>query len=148
MWIDNVFRTRDNPAERDAKIRAIANADSSYIRQCIETSLDSKDAYSYLKSAMPDISWHGINLHGKGDKGARATPLESIFAAPGHVHVKRADWNNDWVQELMSFDGTGKAHDDQVDNLSAGYYMAVVGGTSAQMSEERRAQMRARRSRN
>jgi phage terminase large subunit-like protein len=145
LWVDNVFRVQDNAAERDAKIKALVNSDGAYIKQAVETSLDAKDAYQYLKSAMTEISWNGVSLAGKGDKGARATPLEAIFNCPGHVHVKRADWNNDWVTELMSFDGTGKAHDDQVDNLSLGYYLAVGGGSSAQMSEEKRAQMRARR---
>jgi predicted phage terminase large subunit-like protein len=68
---------------------------------------------------MPQISWKSILE--KGDKAARATPLEPIFAAPGHVHAERGEWNDAWIDELLRFDGSGRDHDDQIDNLSAGY---------------------------
>jgi phage terminase large subunit-like protein len=142
LWIDHVFRVRDNAAERDSKIKIVSDMDGPYIEQWVETSLDSKDAYQYLKNAMPTIAWKNIVC--KGDKGARATPLEPIFAGPGHVHVKRGDWNNDLISELMSFDGTGKAHDDQVDNLSAGYQIQVGEGANI-MDNELQAQMAERR---
>jgi predicted phage terminase large subunit-like protein len=144
LWIDNVFRARDGAAVRDEKIKAIAMADSAYVRQGVEVSQDSKDACEYLRKSMPDISWNAINLAGKGDKGTRATPLEPIFAAYGHVHVRRADWNNDWISELMVFDGLGNAHDDQVDNMSAGY-IYLMGGSSSIMTDEQRAAMASRR---
>lgn len=141
LWIDNVFRTRENAAERDAKIKAIAELDGPYIEPYIESSIDSKDAFQYIKNAMPDIAWNNVNC--KGDKGARATPLEPIFSAPGHVHIKRGEWNNDLIAELMSFDGMGKNHDDQVDNLSAGYQIQI--GDAAIMDQELQAQAAARR---
>jgi predicted phage terminase large subunit-like protein len=141
LWIDHVFRTRDNAGERDPKIKAIADMDGPYIAQYIENSLDSKDAYQYIKNAMPEISWNELICN--GDKGARATPLETIFLAPGHVHIKRADWNNDLISELMAFDGTGKAHDDQVDNISAAYQVQI--GDASIMDEKLQEQMAARR---
>jgi phage terminase large subunit-like protein len=51
--------------------------------------------------------------------------LEVIFETPGHVHVIRGDWNNAWIDEVIKFDGTGNSHDDQIDNLSAGYIFLV-----------------------
>lgn len=57
-----------------------------------------------------------LNL--KGDKIARISPVEPILES-GNVHVLRGEWNYDWLQELKEFP-SGK-HDDQVDNLSAGY---------------------------
>ena len=78
----------------------------------------------YLKKAMPEINWNKV-IMGKGDKATRAVPLEPIFEAPGHVHVKRAAWNDDWIDELLRFDGLGKEHDDQVDNLSCGYQFQI-----------------------
>jgi hypothetical protein len=124
LWVDHVMRTRDDATERDAKIKTTARMDGPRVRQGVESSLDSKDAYPYLKRAMPELSWYKINIHGEGDKAMRATPLEPIFEASGHVHVRRGEWNDAWLDEIMRFDGlTG--HDDQVDNLSAGYIMQM-----------------------
>jgi predicted phage terminase large subunit-like protein len=119
LYVANVTRTREGAARRDPIIEGVAKADGVYVRQALGHSLDAKDAFEYIQKALPEFSWTAIIE--QGDKGARATPLEPIFAAPGHVHVKRGEWNNDWIDELLRFDGSGKDHDDQVDNLSAGY---------------------------
>ena len=124
LWIADVVRTREDAPKRDALIKQTAERDGVYVRQAVESSLDAKDAYNYLRNAMPSISWNKINAM-KGDKGTRATPLEPIFEAKGHVHVLRGAWNDQWIDELMRFDGLGKEHDDQVDNLSAGYLFLV-----------------------
>lgn len=124
LWIDDVMRTREEAPTRDAKIKSIARMDGTAIRQCVESSLDAKDAYPYLRMAMPEIAWSRVDIS-SGDKATRAVPLEPIFEAPNHVHVKRAAWNDDFKDELMRFDGLGKEHDDQVDNLSAGYIIQV-----------------------
>lgn len=143
LWVADVVRTRENAAARDEIIKHTAKCDTHYTRQCVESTIDSKDAYDYLSRAMPDISWHDIRI--VGDKSARATPLEPIFAMPGHVHVQIADWNDDWIDELMRFDGSGKDHDDQVDNLSAGYLHLVESSTA--IDQKYRDQMRALRGR-
>lgn len=124
LWISDVVRTRDEAPERDAKIKAVSRMDGPGVRQCVESSLDAKDAYPYLKRSMPEISWNKVVM-GKGDKATRAVPLEPIFEAPGHVHVKRGAWNDEWIDELLRFDGLGKEHDDQVDNLTCGYYYQI-----------------------
>jgi predicted phage terminase large subunit-like protein len=123
LWIKNVVRTREGAAKRDKTIEGIAIADGLYVRQAVGHSLDAKDAFEYLQKAMPQISWKSILE--KGDKAARATPLEPIFAAPGHVHAERGEWNDAWIDELLRFDGSGRDHDDQIDNLSAGYQNEV-----------------------
>lgn len=125
LYIADVARTREGAKKRDALIKVKAQADGCYVKQAIENTIDSKDAYEYISSALPEISWNKLDL--KGDKLSRVTPLESIFETPGHVIVKRADWNEDWINEIIRFDGSGDGHDDQVDNLSAGYAMMVSG---------------------
>jgi hypothetical protein len=120
LWVAGVSRFRDDAAKRDGQIKATVTADGPTVRQGVEVSLDAKDAFYYLRNALPQISWSPIQCK-RGDKGTRATPLEPIFEAPNHVHVVRCPWNDAWIDELMRFDGLGKEHDDQVDNLSAGY---------------------------
>lgn len=143
LYVADVARTREGAVKRDKMIRLKATGDGVYVRQAIENTIDSKDAYEYVSAALPEISWTKIN--GKGDKAARATPLEAIFAAPGHVIVARAEWNDDWVDEIMRFDGGGQDHDDQVDNLSAGYAMLVA--SAAHIDDESSAALAARRRR-
>jgi predicted phage terminase large subunit-like protein len=127
LWVEDVSRNREEAPDRDAKIKTIAHMEGARIRQCVESSLDAKDAYPYLKKAMPEITWNKI-IMGKGDKATRAVPLEAIFEAPGHVICKRGSWNDAWIDELMRFDGLEKEHDDQVDNLSAGYQFIIAKG--------------------
>lgn len=124
LYVADVRRTRDGAFERDKIIKITAQTDGSYVRQGIENTIDSKDAFEYIARAIPEVSWEKLEI--RGDKGARATPLEAIFACPGHVHVMRADWNDSWIDEILRFDGSGNDHDDQVDNLSAGYQYLVA----------------------
>ena len=127
LWIADVVRLREGALLRDAKIRETAVADGVYVRQALGYSMDAKDAYQYLVDALPEISW--TPLLEIGDKATRATPLEPIFGAPvPHVHVKNGPWVDKWLDEVIRFDGMGKQHDDQVDNLSAGYMMFVGAG--------------------
>ena len=126
LLVSNVARVRENATKRDAFISRTLEKDGTFVKAAVEKSLDSKDAYEYLKKALPQFSWASIPIH-TGDKSVRATPLEAIFEAPGHVHVlktgneKQDTWIDDWIEELSNFDGSGKQHDDQVDNLSAAY---------------------------
>lgn len=124
LYIADVARTRAGAVERDRMVKSKADGDGVYIDQVIENTLDSKDVYEYIKKAMPENKWEKLEI--RGDKGARATPLESIFETPGHVIVKRGEWNDAWLNEILRFDGTGREHDDQVDNLSAGYQYLVL----------------------
>ena len=142
LWVKNVVRCQEGATKRDAIIEKTADKDGRFVKQAVETSLDSKDAYYYLRKSMPDINWNKISLQGKGDKLVRVAPLEPIFEAKHHVHVVRGTWNDDWLEEVERFDGLGKQHDDQVDNLSSGYIIAVDG--RPKLSEEQRFAIRQR----
>ena len=139
LWIKHVARFREGAKRRDALIKMYSKKAGRFVKHAIENSIESKDAYEYIKSAIPDYSWQLVNL--KGDKTVRATPLEPIFEAPGHVHVLRGEWNDDWLDEIIKFDGLGNTHDDQVDNLSAGYALLV--GQKTVVSNELHNAMRA-----
>lgn len=142
LYIRSVKRIREGATKRDQFIKAIVKSDGMYVKQAIENSIDSKDAYDYIVKAMPENSWVQINV--PGDKLVKATPLEPIFEAPGHVHLPEgAGWIEDWLDELLKFDGLGDFHDDQIDNISAGYHQLIGGGLS--MTEKRREEMKARR---
>ncbi|GMO33849.1 MAG: phage terminase large subunit [Termitinemataceae bacterium] len=120
LWIKDVQRMRKAAPERDLAINNIAKLDGAYVRIGVEDTVDSKDAYSAMCKILKGKRTI-LSAKGEGDKVVRATPLEPIFKA-GNVHVPAdAPWLHDWIAELSAFpSGT---HDDQVDNLSAGYVL-------------------------
>lgn len=144
LYIRDVKRVRLGAVERDKTIKQTAVRDGHYVKQYVENSIDSKDAYEYIKSAIPDFNFNEVNTMKHGDKVVRATPLEPIFEAPGHVHVLEADWNDDWLDEVLKFDGSDSGHDDQIDNMTAGY---IIFNTGFVIPEDDKKALAARRRR-
>ena len=121
LWIKDVKRMRKKAPERDKEITHIAEADGPYVKIGVEASIDSKDAYHTLVKILAGRRTV-LSASMRGDKVVRATPLEPIFEA-GNVHVLNAPWYADWIAEIGAF--PNGAHDDQVDNLSAGYALCA-----------------------
>lgn len=123
LWIKDVSRIRANAPERDNFIRAVAEKDGVSVTVAVENSIESRDALNSMMSIFRGrISVKGINC--KGDKVSRISYVEPIFES-GNVHILRGEWNLDWLAELKDFP-SGK-HDDQVDNISAGYQLCCTG---------------------
>jgi len=118
LWIKDVKRFRFDAPKRDNQILNITASDGAYAEVAIENSLDSKDAYKTLQNIL--LGQRVVkSIKTKGDKVVRAAPLEPIFEA-GDVYVpENAPWLQAWIDELQSF--PAGTHDDQVDNLSAGF---------------------------
>jgi len=130
IWIKDVKRFRMDAPSRDEEIIKIAEGDGSYIKIGVENSIDAKDAVGTLKKILNGRRTV-IPIEISRDKVIRAYPLEAIFKA-GNVHVvEKAPWLYDWISEVAVFPH-GK-HDDQVDNLTAGY---AILGESQELSSE------------
>ena len=142
LWIKSVDRFRLGAKQRDDRIRMNAFKAGKFVKYGIEKTIDSKDAYEYIRTSIPEFNFIEIPI--QGDKAVRAAPLEPIFETPGHVHCIRGDWNDEWLEEVMRFDGSGKSHDDQIDNLTAGYKLLMGSG---QLPKEAIAAIAARRKR-
>lgn len=119
LWIKNVVRIRAKAPERDNLIRAVAEKDGPSVVIGVESSLDSKDAVSIMAAILKGKRVVK-EIKTKGDKVARMSYLEPVFDA-GNVHILSDTWNFDWEKELKEF--PSGAHDDQVDNLSAGFVL-------------------------
>lgn len=121
VWIADVARFRESAGSRDEIIVRVAMDDEAPVTQYIESSIDSLDAVDTIRRRL-----HGVRtvrqLSVKGDKVARASAIEATFEA-GNVHVVRGPWLDSWKEEVASF--PSGAHDDQVDNLSAGFNEAA-----------------------
>lgn len=132
LWIKDVSHFRKEGLARDTMIRAVTDKDGHYVTQAIEQSLDSVDFTKVLREVLRGkYGVRGISTKGFGDKVARMTPVVPIFEA-GNVHILRAPWNADWINELDQF--PAGAHDDQVDNISAGYIYYNSGQGTATIS--------------
>lgn len=119
LYIYDFSQFREKAPQRDAKIKDIAKKDGAAVKIAVENSLDNKDAANYLATALSGIrSIKAVNC--KGDKVERCEPIEILFEQ-GRVHVIKAPWNKAWLDSLQRFDGTGKTHDEAVDNLTAGW---------------------------
>ena len=117
LWIKNVSRIRAKAPERDNFIRAISEKDGQQVTIGVEASIDSRDAIGTMQTILKGRRVVK-EIHTVGDKVSRMSFLEPIFEA-GNVHILSGEWNADWLIELREFP-SGK-HDDQVDNMSAGY---------------------------
>ena len=119
LWIREVTRMRGKSPERDNLVRACTEKDGANVPVAVENSLDSKDSINAMQTVLLGRRMV-VPINISIDKVARAGYIEPIFEA-GHVHCLRGSWNLDWLQEVKEFH-SGK-HDDQVDNLTAGYFL-------------------------
>lgn len=118
LWVRNVDRMRKNAPERDAEIRQVTTLDGPYVKVGVGNSSDAKDTIATMRKVLRGKRMV-LAVKENKDKVVRATPLEPIFKA-GNVHVVQGEpWLDDWIAEVNAF--PFGAHDDQVDNLSAGY---------------------------
>lgn len=127
LWIKDFAQTRETAIKRDNFIVSVIAKDGAGIRQVVETSLDSLDGYYYLRDRLQNIKKVDSLNVGKVNKLARCEPLVPIFEL-GDVHILRADWNKVWYDSVKRFDGTGKSHDEAIDNMTAGYEFQIVRG--------------------
>lgn len=124
LWIKDVARIRAEAPERDNFIMSVTEKDGASVSIAVENSLDSKDAAARLSVALKGRRVvKSVNI--KDDKITRAGYIEPIFEA-GNVHILRGEWNREWLEEVGDF--PGGRHDDQVDNLTAGYYHKCING--------------------
>lgn len=119
LWILDYVQFREGAVKRDKLIRETADKDGRLVKILVETSLDSKDGFAYLQKQLGGI-FNIKPVYPRGDKVQRCTPVEPIFDS-GHVHVLRGPWNKIWETGLKKFDGSGRTHDEMVDNITAGF---------------------------
>lgn len=122
IWILDYTQFREGATLRDQRIRGVANKDGRLVKILVETSLDSHDGFAYLANQLGGV-YTVLPVNAIGDKMVRCTPIEPIFEAC-NVHVLKGAWNKVWLTGLQRFDGSGKTHDEMVDNITAGFQHA------------------------
>jgi phage terminase large subunit-like protein len=128
LWIKDYAQTRESAVKRDKFIIEVMSRDGAGVRQVVETSLDSLDGYYYLRERVRGSKKiYSVNI-GSKNKLARCEPLEPIFDL-GEVHLIKGDWNKPWSDQVKRFDGSGKTHDEAIDNMTAGYKFQIISGS-------------------
>ncbi len=121
ILLTDMLRFRGNSGEVEKQVKSAAALDGVKTRIVIE-----QEGGSAGKSVIEGYQLRalkGYEVVGKrptGSKLDRAKPV-SAFAEGGHILLLRAPWNEAFLQEVATFTGDGKMHDDQVDTLSSLY---------------------------
>jgi predicted phage terminase large subunit-like protein len=119
LYIADYKQIRATSAKRNSFIRSVAEQDTPSVKVIVEQSLDTLDAINDIKDMLKGrYSVNGLLY--KAKKAVRIEPVLPLFEG-GRVHIKKADWNNDWLDQIVRFDGSEKSHDEAVDNISLGW---------------------------
>lgn len=132
IWVLDVVRGQWESAERERVIQNVARMDGYHVKIGLEEEGGSggKDSVRFTTRRL-----HGYILQSErptGDKTLRADPY-SVQVNEGNVFLKRANWNEDYIDELKHFPTS--TYKDQVDASSGAYKMVtktplVIGGMS------------------
>jgi predicted phage terminase large subunit-like protein len=122
VYIEDVFRGRWSPAERDDVIKTT-------------TALDGKQCYFFIEqepgaSGVSLIAHYVRLLRGYAVRPHRVDKAKEIRAQPvasymeaGNVKILKAHWTQEFLDELLCF--PAGAHDDMVDATSGAYNMLM-----------------------
>lgn len=125
VYMRDMIRGRWEWPEAKAIIKATMLSEPN-TRHGIELALHGLAAVQELSrdAEIAHVALTGVDVD--RDKLARALPL-SARAERGQVALVRGAWNMAFIDEMCSFSGDGKTHDDQVDTASGGLQLLSTG---------------------
>lgn len=121
--VSDIIRLRTNSGQVERTVLQTAQADGKDCIIAIEQEPGSSGKAvieHYQLKVLTGYTMRGIKT--TGSKLDRARPV-SAFSEAGHVLLKQAAWNSDFLSEVSAFTGDNKLHDDQVDAFSGAYDM-------------------------
>lgn len=123
--VEHIVRFQGSPAEVEDRIKQTARIDGHgvMIRMEQEPGSAGKTVIdNYSRMVLRGYNFDG--MRSSGDKATRAAALSS-YVRHGHVTIKNANWNRDFLDELQLF--PRGAHDDQVDAASGAFNFICLG---------------------
>lgn len=123
-YIEDYTKGQWSPGERDKVMVNTASQDGRLVMGGIEQDPGQagKSQLHYLISMLSGYNYSAIPTSGRGGKDVRFSPFSSQ-AKIGNVKIMRGRWNDDFFNDLESFDGTGKTHDDGADATATAFYL-------------------------
>lgn len=124
FYIEHVTRLRKTPAKVVEAIKNTATQDgvSTYVGLWQDPAQAGKFEVSYYTRALAGFIVRVVPQ--TKNKLAYALPLSAQCEA-GNVKIVRGDWNDDFLNEIESFSGDGKTHDDQVDGATGAFNILI-----------------------
>jgi predicted phage terminase large subunit-like protein len=126
-WILDVIRGRYNPATLEQVVKQAAEMDGKNVEIFIEEEPGSSGKIvsdHYIRNVLQGYTIKAIKP--TGDKANRAKPF-SAAVENDNVHIMRAAWNENFLDECSVFPQPG-FHDDQPDAASGAFDQLNVGG--------------------
>lgn len=117
FYIIDVVRFRGTPAEVEKNVKATALDDGRDIPVVIEQEGGASGKITidnYQRNIL--LGYKVVGVSQSKDKTTRAAPV-SAYAENGNMKIVRADWNNEYISELVAFPNPD-IHDDQADATS------------------------------
>ncbi len=133
IYILDVVRFRGSAHAVTEKIMETADKDGHGVH--ISIPQDPGQAGKHQKSFLAS-KLHGFNVHFStetGSKPSRAKPLAAQWEA-NNVNVKRAGWNDQYIDEALLFPTDEIDYDDQIDGSTRAYARALQVNGPAQAS--------------
>jgi predicted phage terminase large subunit-like protein len=125
-YIEDVVRFRETASKVERYICNIAESDGREVDVVLEKDPGQagKAEFSHYTKLLDGYKVKGF--YPNASKLKRSLPFAAQVEA-GNVYLKRADWNNTFIGELVSFSGEKSMyHDDQVDSVTGAYnYLAT-----------------------
>lgn len=129
LYVIDVVRFREGPAETEARIIKTAELDGYEVPQHFEQEPGSHSALFLSGLARRELKGFQVHWeHVTGDKATRAKPM-AAKASKNFISIVRGAWNSAWLEELRSFPNDA-LHDDQVDSSSGALQKLVRGRPS------------------
>jgi predicted phage terminase large subunit-like protein len=124
FWVLDIVRGQWEPSERERTIRQVAEMDGRKVMILVEQEPGSGGKDSVLATIRNLAGFRAKEDLARGDKMLRADPFAAQVNA-GNVYVRKADWNEDYLQEMRLFSPIA-TYKDQVD-ASAGAFNFLAG---------------------
>lgn len=133
-YVEHVERFQIDASKVMGSIKNVATSDSTRIPVLIPQD-PGQAGKTQVRSYVQEFAGYIIKTNPvSGSKTVRATPFSSQVQG-GNVKILRGSWNDAYLSELESFDGSGSGHDDQVDASSDAFNELALGVTTTGIIE-------------
>lgn len=128
FYVEDVCRFRAVPDEVALRIRRVAEADGTHVIVGLPRDPGQAGLHQIAVLTRSLAGWRVASSPEQGSKERRAGALQSQING-GNMRLRRASWNEAFLDELARFPGGKK--DDQVDALSCAFSMLIEAAPAA-----------------
>mgnify|MGYP003631590529 CR=1 FL=1 len=131
-YVEDVVRGRWSPRIVDETIYNTAAMDGRVVK-VVEEQEPGASGKSVIANHTQMMA--GFDYEGKAPSGAKTTRWRpfAVQCEAGNVRLKRAEWNQDWLQEMGTVPEA--RHDDQADSVAGAFEKVALGRKKARLAD-------------